>query len=95
MVGELGLFVFVELVSSGAVTGLYLAVLVVVDVPMAAVLLTITTKLTVCVTFCGSEATTKASELPVAEKSIPDWSSPDASVNAVPGILLQTAEPGT
>ncbi|MDT4826979.1 hypothetical protein FQZ97_603050 [compost metagenome] len=81
----------------GTVTGLYLAVLVVVDVPMAAVLFTITTKLTVCVTFGGSEATTKASVLPVAVKSmaLPATSPCGASVSAVPGALLQTAEPGT
>ncbi|MCY1514284.1 hypothetical protein D9M68_488150 [compost metagenome] len=79
----------------GTVTGLYLAVLVVVDVPMAAVSLTITTKLTVCVTFGCSVFTTTVRAFPAALKSIPAVSPAAASVSATPGALLQTAEPGT
>lgn len=82
-------------VAAGESVGLYLAVLVVVDVPIAAVLLTNTTKLIVCVTFWPSEATTAFSVLPLAAKSMPAGSPPAPSPSAVPGALLHTAEPAT
>ncbi len=70
--------------------------LVVVDVPMAAVLFTSTTKLTVCVTFWPSEATTVFSVLPPTTwKSMPVGSPLAPSPSAVPGTLLHTAEPVT
>ena len=79
----------------GTSVGLNLAVLVVVAVPMAAELLTSTTKLTVCVTFWPSEATTVFSAPPTTWKSMPAGSPPAPSPSAVPGALLHTAEPAT
>ena len=73
-----------------------MAVLVVVDVPTAAVLLTNTTKLIDCDTLVPRDVTTALIAPPVIPKSMPDAVSPVvASVRATPGALLQTAEPGT
>ena len=73
-----------------------MAVLVVVDVPTAAVLLTNTTKLIDCDTLVPRDATTALIALPLIPKSMPDAVSPVVtSVRATPGALLQTAEPGT
>ena len=70
--------------------------LVVVDVPIAAVLLTNTTKLIDCDTLVPRDVTTALIAPPVIPKSMPDAVSPVvASVRATPGALLQTAEPGT
>ncbi|MNT76287.1 hypothetical protein D3C86_1790490 [compost metagenome] len=69
--------------------------MVVVDVPTAAVLFTSTTKLSVCVTFGLSEATTAFSVLPVTWKSMPDGSPAAPSPSAVPDAPLHTAEPVT
>ena len=72
-----------------------MAVLVVVDVPTTALLLTITTKLIVCETLAASELTTAVTVLPEALKSRPVGLDVAPSFKAVPGALLQTAEPGT